>query len=104
MQTKTNNQPRIEDLELQLKQSRRLNESLEKLNNYLGERNEVKERQISVLRDINENCISRMLQSFDLLERLINSEASMFDLVNRMIEEEEERRKELIAACAAGHK
>lgn len=104
MKTKTNNQPRIEDLELQLKQSRRLNESLEKLKNYLGERNEVKERQISVLRDINENCISGMLQSFDLLERLINSEASMFDLVNRMIEEEEELRKELIAACASGHK
>lgn len=104
MRTTTNNQPRIEELELQLKQSRRLNESLEKLNNYLGERNEVKERQLSVLRDINENCISGMLQSFDLLERLINSEASMFDLVNRMIEEEEERRKELIAACASGHK
>lgn len=104
MKNKTNNQPSIEDLELQLKQYRRLNESLEKLNNYLGERNEVKERQISVLRDINENCISGMLQSFDLLERLINSEASMFDVVNRMIEEEKERRKELIAACAAGHK
>ncbi len=104
MKTTTNNQQRIEELELQLKQSRRLNESIESLNRYLSERSEVKERQISVLRDINENCISGMLQSFDLLERLINSEASMFDMVNRMIEEEEERRKELIAACAAGHK